>query len=243
MPSTLTGLLLFVALLLPGTVYVATVQRERPDYRPSPLREVASIGLASVVAELVTLGLFVIVDHAWPAVTPNVSQLIRQPGDYIAEHYVEVFAWAVGLLAAAGLLAGGAALVVRRLPAHRSLLSSWWTLFNDWHPKTTRTVQCELEDGSYIEGTLADWNAQAEDSPDRDLILVGPIRYRPAGASTYYVHPVSTVCVAARNIRLMFVAYSDGPIPTRPSSAATAAEEAGEVPPSAAPPASAGAPG
>lgn len=232
MPTTLTGLLLFVALLLPGFVYTAIVRRERPDYRPSALHEIAAVALASVLSELTVLGAFAVIHAVRPSWTPDIRTLIDQPRDYVSEHYLAVFAWAAGLLLAAGLLAAALAAAVQKLPVHRSIVSSWWTLFKDWFPDTTRTVQCELDDGSYVEGTLADWNSQAEDSPDRDLILVGPIRYRPAGSDRYYEHPVSTVCVAARNIRTMFVAYSDEAISARPSSGAVGA--AGEEAPSVA---------
>lgn len=59
--------------------------------------------------------------------------------------------------------------------------------------------------------------------------------HRPAGSDRYYEHPVSTVCVAARNIRTMFVAYSDEAISARPSSGAVGAVgAAGEEAPSVA---------
>lgn len=223
MPTTLTGLLLFLALLLPGFVYTAIVRRNRPEYRPSALHEIAAVALASVLSELVVLGGFAVVNAVRPSWTPDVRAFIAQPSAYVAEHYLTVFSWAAGLLFAAGLLAAGAAAAVQKLPVHRSLVSSWWTLFKDWYPDTIRTVQCELDNGSYVEGVLADWNSQAEDSPDRDLILVGPIRYRPAGSVDYQPHPASAVCVAARNIRAMFVTYSDDITPV------SAEAEAGEA--------------
>jgi uncharacterized protein DUF6338 len=239
MPTTLTGLLVFLALLLPGFVYTAIVRRGRPEYRTTALHEIAAVALASVLSELVVLIGFAAVDGLRPSWTPDMRALITQPAAYLAEHYLTVFGWATGLLFAAGVVAAAAAaFTVWKLPVHRSLVSSWWTLFKDWHPDTTRTVQCELDDGSYVEGILADWNSQAEDSPDRDVLLVAPILYRPVGSVDYRQHPVSAVCVAARNIRTMFVTYSDDV-----TSASSAAEAVGEVAASAAEQGSAPAPG
>lgn len=224
MPSTLTGLLLFLALLLPGFAFVTLLRRGRPGYRPSALQETASIAVASVLAELAVLGVFVLVHVCARSWTPDVGQLIARPRDYLAAHYLSVFGWAAGLLLAACVLASVAGSVLARRPVHESTVSSWWTLFEDWNPGTTRRVQCELDDGSYVAGELADWNTWAEDSPDRDIILKAPITYRPAGSAGYHQHPVSAVCVSARRIVTMFVAYSDAA-----TSAASTAAGAAEV--------------
>lgn len=225
MPSTLTGLLVFLALLLPGFAFVTLLRRGRPGYRLSVLQETASIAVASVLAELAVLGMFVLV-HTWARTwTPDVGQLITAPRGYLAAHYPMVFLWAAGLLLVACVLAGVAGGVLARRPVHESAVSAWWTLFEDWPQGRTPQVQCELDDGSYVAGELGDWNTWSEDSPDRDIILKAPITYRPAGSSGYHQHPVSAVCVSARRIVTMFVGYVD----TASTSAASPVGEEGEV--------------
>lgn len=55
MPTTLTGLLLFVVLLLPGFAYLVGKERNGTERRMSPFRETVAIVAASVTCELVVL--------------------------------------------------------------------------------------------------------------------------------------------------------------------------------------------
>lgn len=209
MPTTLTGLLLLVLLLLPGIAYVAVRERATPEQRRSPFRETAAVVAAGVVADLVALLLVLLTARLWPQATLDIGALIRDTPGYVHAHYTLIVLWAAGFVAvAAGIAAGGALLLGRGSP-HPSTMSSWWTLFDYWHPGTVRHIQCELDDGTCITGQLGDWNTTATDTPDRDLILAAPITYRRAGSTEYHPHPVSVVCISARHIVAMFVAYSD----------------------------------
>jgi hypothetical protein len=42
-------------------------------------------------------------------------------------------------------------------------------------------VACELDDGSWIDGWLFDWNGQPEEDGDRTITLHGPLRVRSKG--------------------------------------------------------------
>jgi Family of unknown function (DUF6338) len=53
MPTTLTGLLLFVVLLLPGFAYLVGKERAGTERRTSPFRETVAVVAASVATELV----------------------------------------------------------------------------------------------------------------------------------------------------------------------------------------------
>jgi hypothetical protein len=207
MPNTLTGLLLFVILLLPGFVFVMTFRRVRPERRPSALQETAEIAFVSVLSSLIVLGGFAIVRAFAPTRTPDVSRLIEHPRDYLSEHFPLVVYWSLGLLFAACGIAALVGWLIGYRPVHPSVMSSWWTLFEHWQPGTTRHIECLLDDGSYIAGQLGDWSTLGDDSPDRDLILAAPITYRPAGSTDYHLHPVSVACISARRIVAMFVSY------------------------------------
>src|SRR5690348_8380297 len=107
MPTTLTGLLLFVVLLLPGFAYLVGKERHGTERRLSPFRETVAIVSASVTSELVALGIFAAIRTIWPSITPNVGALLIQGNLYLhgnqghRGHYQIFAAWGIGLLALA----------------------------------------------------------------------------------------------------------------------------------------------
>jgi len=231
MPTTLTGLLLFVVLLLPGFAYLIGKERHGTERRLSPFRETVAIVAASVTSELVVLVVFAIIRSLWSSLTPDVGALIRNGGVYLRGnhgshgHYGTIAAWGVGLLAAASLLAYLATVPkIRRISEkllgpypHDSTVSAWWILFERWKQNRSIEVICILDDGSSVRGGFASFNTAADDSPDRDLILQSPIYYAPTGEEEEF-YDVSAVCVAARDIVTMFVNYVDAPAETSSSS-------------------------
>jgi Family of unknown function (DUF6338) len=71
MPTTLTGLLLFVVLLLPGFAYLVGKERNGTERQTSPFRETIAIVAASTTAELAVLALFAIPRWLWPTQPRN----------------------------------------------------------------------------------------------------------------------------------------------------------------------------
>jgi hypothetical protein len=217
MPTTLTGLLLFVVMLLPGFAYVVGKERNGTERRQSPFRETVAIVTASITCELIVLVAFAIVRVRWPSATPDVGALVRHGGAYLRGNYAAVAAWGTGMLVLAVAIAYTATMsAVRRLGRwltgpypHDSTVSAWWILFDRWAGPRDAEAICILDDGSLIRGTVYSFNMSADDSPDRDLILTEPIRYRPPGGDEAHDYDVGAVCVAARRISTMFVNYSD----------------------------------
>lgn len=230
MPTTLTGLLLFVVLLLPGFAFLWIYTFDRPARRLTVLQETGAVVVVSVICNLITLGLAAAASVIAPLLRIDIGHLITDPDGYLKSGYPAVAAWFIVSLATACALAAIAGFLARKKPVHPSHASSWWTLFDTWHPDTVRYIQCELDNGTSVAGVLGDWNTMPDDSPDRDLILNAPITFRPAPDAEYQHHPVSSVCVSARRIVAMFVNYSDDPpVPTPsaiscPPSAAAAQE-------------------
>ena len=72
MPTTLTGLLLFVVLLLPGFAYLVGKERHGTERRLSPFRETVAIVAASVTSELFVLTVFAGIRALWPSRAPDV---------------------------------------------------------------------------------------------------------------------------------------------------------------------------
>jgi hypothetical protein len=234
MPTTLTGLLVFVVLLLPGFAYLVGKERNGTERRASPFRETVAIVAASVTSEVVVLTLFGVARWLWPSVTPNAGALVRRPTAYLAGtgtgsgHYAQVAFWLLAMLLLATALAYAATWppirrAVSKLPLvgsfpHDSTVSAWWILFEKWRTMhearvggdVKLEVGCVLDDGAYVSGYLSSFNASADDSPDRDLILQFPIQYRPPGAQEPIPYlSASAVSIAASHIVTMFVGYLD----------------------------------
>ncbi|MBA0127287.1 hypothetical protein H0B56_17185 [Haloechinothrix sp. YIM 98757] len=230
MPSTLTGLLLFVVLLLPGFIFATALRRERPEQRPSPLHETAAIALASVLSELIVLGIFAVIHVLAPEWTPNIRQLIAAPQRYLATSYLLMFTWMVILLVAACATAWIAAILARRRPVHPSGGSAWWLLFETFGRDRDRHVGVMLDDGSYLHGTLSSFNQSEADTADRDLVLMTPITYRPSGAAETTELDCGAACVSARHIVAMTVAYVPRPATSQSSDSETEVAETAASP-------------
>jgi hypothetical protein len=216
MPTSFTGLLLFVVLLLPGFAYQVGKERSGVERRPPPFRETVSIVAASVVTELAVLVV------TWPlwAWALNVHRLTSGAGAYWRARPGTLTAWGLGLLLLACGLAYASTLpkvrgsrVAQRLLGpypHESTMSAWWKAFVEQHPHmpfSSRWVGCILDDDSVVEGRLFSFNRSGDDTGDRDLILQHPIRYQPKEASAPYHYPAHLVCIPARRIVTLFVTY------------------------------------
>jgi Family of unknown function (DUF6338) len=239
MPTTLTGLLLFVILLLPGFAYLVGKERHGTERHTSPFRETVAIVAASITSELAVLGLFAAVRTAVPSWTPDVGALIRHGGGtYVTSHYRSLATLGLILLGASTGLAYLVTVprvrrVFARVPVigaypHDSTVSGWWVLFEKWRVtrktvpgrkegktrkvKVTRAVNvgCVLDDGSYVSGWLGSFNNSADDSPNRDLVLKAPIKYRPPSAAEPIQYPsASAAGIPASRIVTLFVGYVD----------------------------------
>ncbi|SFB48336.1 hypothetical protein SAMN05216266_113128 [Amycolatopsis marina] len=211
MPSTVSGLLLFVALMLPGFAYLVVKERAGTERRTSPFRETAAVVAASVASELVASLASAVL---WIRFI-DVKRLISSPGAYWRAEPLILALWGVGLLALATIIAAAAAWpwLRKHMPGsypHSSTVSAWWMIFEEFDPTSVKHVGCELDDGSYIEGRLVSFNNNAEDAENRDLVLKEPIKLRPAGKMRETIpYGAHVVCVSARRIVTMFVTYSD----------------------------------
>lgn len=106
MPTTLTGLLIFIVLLAPGFLYVI-VTEQGPFTRtaPSVLRETASIALVSLLCDLVALGLYVPAAAMSGGRLASLRKLVEDGESVGAQDRVTVLTTALFLLLAACLVA------------------------------------------------------------------------------------------------------------------------------------------
>jgi hypothetical protein len=256
MPTTLSGLFLFVVLLLPGFAFFVGRERHTSGQQFSAFRETAIVVAASLSSELIVLVVFAVVRVLLPGLTPDVGALVRDSGEYLrgngrqAGHYGQVAIWAVAMLVVAVALAyswsipeirarvrafatnGKRFSKMRNLIGdalgeypHESNASAWWVLFDSWSEHNEVGVRCFLDDGSCVEGRIGTFSREADDKPERDLILIEPISFRPAGGDEVEQSEASAVCISASRIVTLFVTYQRKPAVTSP--AASAGEAAG----------------
>ncbi|MEU6306976.1 DUF6338 family protein [Streptomyces chartreusis] len=224
-PTTVTGLALLVVLLLPGLTFATVRDRKGSERRPSPFRETGAVVFCSVLTELAALAVFAMLRGLRPDLTPDIGRLVREGATYARVHYAELAWWAGGVLIFACVIAAIAASITGKRP-HSSVMSAWWVMFEKWFPGENPIVGCTLEDGSYIEGQQASFNVSSDDSPDRDLVLVEPLKYRAPGATETHDVPWGAACVSARRIVTMFVSYPPGPAEQEGEAAAPASAPA-----------------
>jgi hypothetical protein len=228
MPTSLTGLLLFVVLLLPGFAYLVGKERRGTERRTSGFRETVSVVAVSVISELFVL----VVSYPFWSQDIDVGRLVRDTDRYWECHYATLVTWALGILLAATVLAYALTWMRGRRPPprarrfaskhrvltwparflwgqitgiHPSTMSAWWWMLEGIHADKFKRVVLELDDGSCVSGTQVSFNTDANDTEDRDIVLMAPIKHRPAGKEMYTDSEESMVCVSARRIVTMFV--------------------------------------
>lgn len=230
MPTTIGSLLVFVAALTPGFVFLMRTETRLPGRRYTPVRETALIVSASLAAYGVVLFFFWIARGALPTHTPDVGLFILDPHAYFQDHYGEVTLWAVGLVATAVGLASVAAVPPRwsmkpiswlRIwpgPALQSYIenrhrrgpiapeSGWGVAFHR-HPDQLVYVGLRLKDGTYLDGPLGMFSSQIEENDNRSIQLVRPVRIRTSSTDKLVEWAVDAVIVAASQIKTISVNY------------------------------------
>jgi hypothetical protein len=210
-PSDLTGVLLFIVLLLPGFAYNSVRGRRRPARQLTTLQETVVIVIASLVSLAATGLVFAAIRALWPGATPDVRSLIFRPHAYLEAHYVSTAWWSAGFLVVAIVGALGAAALPATAP-DPSTMSSWWIAFDGRAEEIH--VGCALDDGSYVSGRLASYSQVAEDTADRDLVLRAPLSVRPPGGSELRpLDRAALMTISARHIVTMTVTYVRRPAP------------------------------
>ena len=214
MPSTLASLLLFVAFITPGLCLLLVRETRQPQREASALRETAILLLGGVICDLAALGLFAAWRIRAPQHTPDVGRLVRGDTAYLRQEYVPIAAWAIGTLLVACVIAALVAMLTDRLGylLHRfqpiQYRSAWHLMLQD-QPNAIVYCGCALDDGSWLGGYLRSSSTSIEETPDRDLVLVGELTLRPAGTDKAVVLDEQVAIVSARNLRYLTVTYLD----------------------------------
>jgi hypothetical protein len=213
MPSTLTGLLIFVALLVPGFVHYTWRRRTVPLRPDSTLVETANLVTVSLLANVLALGLFGIGRAVRPNVFLDPRELIRSPGEFIADNLLAASITGVGLLVTAVGIAWAIAARVRPISKVASWFTpaivdapGWFHVFESATPEQYVHVGCTLAEGGYISGIVDWYSTEVEESDHRSLVLAPPF-HRVTGEGEVETSAVERIVLSARDIRVMEVTY------------------------------------
>lgn len=226
MPTTFTGLLVFLALLAPGFAFLVVFERgARPTLERSVLRETATIVLASLACNTAAGVLFALARHCGWFKTPSPSKLIAEGKTYFAAHIGLVTGWALAVflfaLLAAVIAAGllnrpGVQSALGKLtqwvvpPAGVTMDSAWWKLLKVVEPESYRRLTCTLDDETVIEGWLTSLNPSANETAERELTLSAPLRItKPNSQPERFTH--GSIAISANRIQYFYVSYWDNP--------------------------------
>ena len=224
LPSSLAGIAIFIAVLTPGLVYELRKERTIPAARLSAIRETMWVVTASAGCLLMTGLMLSLVRVLWPSGTIDIGALLRAPDLYVVEHHARLAWWSLVALALACLCALAAA-DPRVAGQARSLASRSWvrtvigttetdirptsawsrvfTLYDDEPAGTGYVlVGAQLEDGTYVRGTLSSHSADIEDSPDREMVLRAPLGLRTTDGAWHELGTTHAVVSARRIMRL-----------------------------------------
>lgn len=179
-PNSLLGLLLFLAGIGPGYVYVLVAERREPRVERSPFLEAASLfvvgGLTTGVAAVLVL---ILLEAAgWL----DFERLIETPAKYLAREPFPILSALLLALALGYLLAWSLALLVYRgkEPTLRPHLSVWWQTIGEAKKSGAVFATVELIDGRIIDGYVYTYTLAEVDVAQRDLCLQRPIFARPS---------------------------------------------------------------
>ena len=230
MPTSVVGFLLFVVLLAPGFAFVVRRETRFVPRTTSVFRETAAVVLSSVAADAAALALFGLARVLLPQRTPDVGRLVEAPGNYVADHYLELASWGGGVLAVAIVLAALAAVppkpviaAWRKLPVALQpewledlgnpivYKSAWDRLMHlrptDYEGAVEVWVACELQDGTYLSGPLYSLNPDVNEDADRELIMKAPVSRRGPDSEDLEELDMGAVSVSARSVKYVGWSY------------------------------------
>jgi len=213
MPTTLFALAVLIILVLPGVVFAIQVDNRLPTRELSSLRELAVIVGVGVICDSLALIIFGIIRALFPGLTPDVGSIERHGTAYVKLHFVSVGWWFIALyLISCGLayaLGRYRPEIAGRVASGKiAFNSAWWELFH-MHPEAHKYIGCHLQDNSYISGYLLRYSTEIDETPDRELVLSAPIKYRPANTDQVTtLRDVGAVAISSRQLKFLLVTYT-----------------------------------
>lgn len=232
MPTTIGSLVVFIAFLTPGFLYLARLETRFPSRSYTALRETAMVVSTSLLFNGLVVGVFTVIRFLLPALTPDVGAIVRNARPYFLDHYASILLWSGSLFVASVGLAWLAAVppqwsrtLIARVVAHvpqlwRAPLRQWsekepgnriffesaWGRAFSGHDRDHRVyLGLLLKDGTYLYGPLASFNPQLEENDERDLVLNRPIVIRVPTREEPEEYDADALVVSAGEIKTVSV--------------------------------------
>lgn len=221
-PESLAGLVVFVALLTPGFVYLQARERRHPGIDYSALRETSLVVVVSIATlSISAMGLSVL-RALRPDETPDIGSYVRLGSSHLREHYVEAAVWGGSLILAASSVAYlwavppswvGQWQRLRPWVAERRGLGvihqrSGWSAAFEQNPHTIKVLNVTLDDDSVVFGRLASHSTQIAETADRDLALIAPLKIRAPGGDQFVdLSTAGMLVLSASRIKYFTVGY------------------------------------
>ena len=230
MPTTLSGLAIFVVFLTPGFLNYIQRRRRVPRRKLSSLVEVATFLSVSVLTNAAALGVFVVIRAIIPNHTPNVERLAAEGSKYVDPRIGYITLWIIILLGISCGLAVGLGRwpgPLRRLTPVIVDSSAWYYAFELGPEGSKVYLGFDMNDGSYIGGYLDWYNTDDDEVADRDIVLAAPIVTKIDGEDAE--SSFQRVVLSARNIAKISVDFLTDDVESAPegTSAQRDAENSG----------------
>ncbi len=211
-PSTLAGLVLFMASLGPGYVYVRVAERRVPRAERTPLLEAAEL---LVIGALTTTVVSMLV--LWGARELGLVDLgvARRDGlGYLLLHPLRGFTTLTAIFFLSYLLAGLAALAVNRgrLPTQQPG-TVWSEVLGRQKATTDAIATVELRDGRMLQGRVASYTLDLA-TEGRELALSAPMRQRAGRHSPVQDVPDHYLVLREEDLLYVAVTYQAKPAPS-----------------------------
>lgn len=213
MPTTLVGLIIFLAFLTPGFLHYIQRRALAPEGPLSPLVETATLTTISLVTNLAALGAFGLIRTFLPDHTPDIGKLLAPNSTYVRDYPAYILTWSTAVL---GLSSCLAVVLARYEGVRRAItaqltpvifdISSWYYLFEKAPPGHFVYVGCQLRDSSYLGGRVDWYSTETKETGDRELVLAAPL-LQQQGERTTELLGVERVIIAAREIVALRVSF------------------------------------
>lgn len=183
MPSTILGVLIFVAALGPGFVYVEIAGRRRPRQVRSPVAE--GVEMAAIGATTTLLATVIVVGVADALGEVSATVLARDGIGVLSSDpwkWLAVFAGVLGLSYASAWTAAKCRYRGADDGVHEPAGAGWNKALGEQRPIGQQAVVvATLRDGTRVGGHPVAWTSQLCDS--RELYLGGSLAVQPTGTA------------------------------------------------------------
>lgn len=228
-PSTPIEVILVLAFLTPGFVFLQSRELRHARRSYSVLRETALVVITSGVCNLVVFLVLLYPSTFIPSF--SVDALIRRGSEYLLLRHKRILIWTgVGLVlssclayllsAPPKLRCSASSGVLKRFcewldeqRGHRQLAASAWSLA--FHDDCGDDERCRvgIEDvsGHYMEGDLVRFSPNLDEDENRTLTLGGDIRLRTKGSTELAAIQQHRLVIPAQQVARLYVTYLKKP--------------------------------